>query len=73
MLNQTIRQETNSAIVAQALAFVRIGRVGDLLGQEDAILLGDMSTGSFPPADRRQFAQLVGARRNLDRSDPAGS
>src|SRR6266704_3667859 len=36
-----------------------------LLAQEAAILLGDMSTGSFPPADRRQFAQLVGARRNL--------
>ena len=66
VLNQTIRQETNSAIVAQGLAFVRIGRVGDLLGQEDAIILGDMATGTFPPADRRQFAQLVGARRNLE-------
>jgi signal transduction histidine kinase len=65
VLNQTIRQETNSAIVAQALAFVRIGRSGDLLGQEAAILLSDMSTGSFPPADRRQFAQVAGARRNL--------
>jgi len=65
VLNQTIRQETNATIVSQALAFVRIGRSGDLLGQEAAILLGDMSTGSFPPADRRQFAQLAGARRNL--------
>jgi len=65
VLNQTIRQEANSAIVAQALAFVRIGRVGDLLGQEDAILLGDLSTGSFPAADRRQFTQLVGAHRYL--------
>jgi signal transduction histidine kinase len=65
VLNQTIRQETNATIVAQALAFVRIGRSGDLLGQEAAILLGDMSTGSFPPADRRQFAQLVGARRYI--------
>ncbi len=65
VLNQTIRQETNSAIVAQALAFVRIGRVGDLLGEEDAILLGDLSTGSFPGADRRQFTQLAGARRYL--------
>src|SRR6266581_5832757 len=65
VLNQTIRQETNATIVAQALAFVRIGRSGDLLGQEAAIFLGDMSTGSFPPADRRQFAQLAGARRNL--------
>ena len=65
VLNQTIRQETDSAIVSQALAFVRIGRVGDLLGQEDAILLGDLSTGTFPAADRRQFAQLVGAHRYL--------
>jgi signal transduction histidine kinase len=65
VLNQTIRQETDSAIVSQALAFVRIGRVGDLLGQEDAILLGDLSAGSFPAADRRQFAQLVGAHRYL--------
>src|SRR5215475_2272420 len=65
VLNQTIRQETNSALVSQGLAFVRIGRVGDLLGQEDAILVGDITTGSFPAADRRQFAQLVGARRYL--------
>ncbi len=65
VLNQTIRQETNATIVAQGLAFVRIGRAGNLLGQEDAIFLGDMATGSFPPADRRQFAQLVGARRYL--------
>ncbi len=65
VLNQTIRQETNTALVSQGLAFVRIGRVGDLLGQEDAILIGDMTTGSFPPADRRQFAQLAGARRYL--------
>ena len=65
VLNQTIRQETDSALVSQALAFVRIGRSGDLLGQEAAIFLGDMPAGSFAAADRRQFAQLVGARRNL--------
>src|SRR5262245_24178783 len=56
VLNQTIRQETNSVLVSQGLAFVRIGRAGDLLGQEDAIFLGDMAAGSFPVADRRQFA-----------------
>src|SRR5215475_9708444 len=65
VLNQTIRQETDAPLVAQALAFVRIGRAGDLLGQEDAIFLGDMAAGAFPAADRRQFAQLVGARRYL--------
>jgi signal transduction histidine kinase len=76
VLNQTIRQETNSGIVAQGLAFVRIGRAGDLLSQENAIFLGDLSTGTFPAADRRQFTQLVGARRylvqvNLPDLDPA--
>ena len=65
VLNHTIRQEINSALVSQGLAFVRIGRVGDLLGQETAIFLSDMTTGSFPVADRRQFTQLVGARRYL--------
>ena len=65
VLNQTIRQETNSVLVSQGLAFVRIGRAGDLLGQEDAIFLGDMAAGSFPVADREQFAQLAGARRYL--------
>jgi signal transduction histidine kinase len=65
VLNQTIRQETNSALVSQGLAFVRIGRVGDLLGQEDAIFLGDMTSGAFPAADRRQFAQLAATRRYL--------
>ena len=65
VLNQTIRQETNASIVAQGLALVRINRVGDLLGQEDAIVLGDVATGTFPSADRRQFAQLAGARRYL--------
>jgi signal transduction histidine kinase len=64
-LNETIRQDTNSMVVAQALALVRVGRASDLLGQENAILLGDLSTGSFPAADRRQFTQLAGARRNL--------
>jgi signal transduction histidine kinase len=64
-LNQLIRQETNATIVAQGLAFVRIARTGDILGQESALLLGDLESGSFPPADRRQFTELVGARRTL--------
>ena len=72
VLNQTIRQETDSAIVAQALAFVRIGRVGDLLGQEDAILLGDLSTGSFPAADRRQFSPARRGPQVPGPGDPAG-
>ena len=65
VLNQTARQETDATLVNQALAFIRIGRVGDLLGQENGLLLGDMARGSFPLADKHQFAELVGARRAL--------
>jgi signal transduction histidine kinase len=65
MLDQAIRQETNAALVAQGLAFVRMGRSGDLLVQEDALLISDLATGSFPAAGRREFTELVGARRAL--------
>src|SRR5215467_1370665 len=64
-LNQLIRQENNATIVAQGLAFERITRTADLLGQESALLLGDLERRSFPAADRRQFTELVGARRTL--------
>jgi len=64
-LNQLIRQENNATIVAQGLAFERITRTADLLGQETALLLGDLERRSFPAADRRQFTELVGARRTL--------
>jgi signal transduction histidine kinase len=65
MLDQAIRQETNAALVAQGLAFVRMGRSGDLLVQEDALLISDLATGTFRAADRREFTELVGARRAL--------
>jgi signal transduction histidine kinase len=65
MLDQAIRQETNAALVTQGLAFVRMGRSGDLLVQEDALLISDLATGSFRAADRREFTELVGARRAL--------
>ena len=65
VLNAAILQETNAKLVAQALAFVRMGKSEEMLLQEDALLLGDMAAQSFPAGDRQQFTELVGARRAL--------
>ena len=56
----------------QGLAFVRIGRVGDLLGQEDAILIGDMTTGSFPPCGPAAVRPARRCPQVPGRGDPAG-
>src|SRR5215469_6775667 len=65
MLSQAIRQETDATIVTQALAFVRLGRAEDMLLQEDALLVGDLTARTFPPADRQEFIEFAGARRAL--------
>ena len=65
MLSQAIRQETDAAVVTQALAFVRLGRSEDMLLQEDALLAGDLTAHAFPPADRQEFTGFAGARRAL--------
>jgi signal transduction histidine kinase len=65
LLGQVILQEPSAPIVSQALALVRMGRVEEVLQQENAILAGDMVARSFPPADAQQFTELVGARRLL--------
>jgi signal transduction histidine kinase len=62
-LSAAIRQQTDAALVAQALAFVRMGQSGDLLSQENALLLAGLTSGSFNASDLQQFTQLVGARR----------
>jgi hypothetical protein len=56
LLNQVIRQETNAQVVAQSLSFVRMGRSEELLLRENAILVSDLATRSFPAADQQQFA-----------------
>ncbi len=63
VLNQVILQETNGKVLTQSLAFVRLGKSSEVLGQEDALILGDFAAGSFPAADRQHFTTLVGARR----------
>ena len=65
VLNAVIRQQTNAQLVAQALAFVRMGRSEDMLLQENTLLLADLAGRSFPAADLQQFTELVGARRQL--------
>ncbi len=65
VLDATIRQQGDADVVSQALAFVRMGQSGDLLGQESALLSADLSSGRFTPADLQQFTELVGARRFL--------
>jgi signal transduction histidine kinase len=64
-LNQAILEQTDSSLVNQAQAFVRMGRAEDLMLQESAIISGDLAARSFPAADRQQFTQLAGARRAL--------
>jgi signal transduction histidine kinase len=63
VLDNAVRQEPNATLVAQGLAFVRMGRAEDMLGMESSLLLTDLASRSFTPADRQQFAELVGARR----------
>src|SRR3984893_3087179 len=65
VLNETVLQETTASVVSQGLAFVRMGRSEEMLLREDALLTGDLAARSFPQSDRRQFTELVGARRTL--------
>jgi signal transduction histidine kinase len=63
VLTAAIRQQTDATLVAQALAFVRMGQSGDLLSQENTLLLAGLTSGKFNASDLQQFTQLVGARR----------
>jgi signal transduction histidine kinase len=63
VLSAAIRQQNSAEVVAQALAFVRMGQSEDLLSQENTLLVAGMSGGRFTPAELQQFTQLVGARR----------
>jgi signal transduction histidine kinase len=63
VLSAAIRQQTDATLVSQALAFVRMGQSGDLLSQENTLLLAGLTSGKFNASDLQQFTQLVGARR----------
>ena len=63
VLSSAIRQQNNATVVAQALAFVRMGQSEDFLSQENTLLLAGLNSGKFNASSLQQFTQLVGARR----------
>jgi anti-sigma regulatory factor (Ser/Thr protein kinase) len=65
LLNQVILTETSTPIAAQALALAQIAKSGELLQQENVLLLSDMAARRFPLADQHSFTRLVGARTTL--------
>jgi signal transduction histidine kinase len=65
LLNQVILTETSTPIAAQALALERIAKSGELLQQENVLLVSDMAARRFPLADQHAFTRLVGARTTL--------
>jgi len=65
VINQAILQENDSELVTQSLALVRVGRSEEMMARELALLVSDVTAGSFPQSDRIAFTQLVGARRQI--------
>src|SRR5262245_57048806 len=65
VLSAAIREQNNAQVVAQALAFVRMGQSGDRLAQENTLLVAGQTSQHFSPANLQTFTQLVGARRAL--------
>jgi Nitrate and nitrite sensing len=63
VLSAAIRQQNNATVVAQALAFVRMGQSEDFLSQENTLLLAGLNSGKFNASSLQQFTELVGARR----------
>jgi signal transduction histidine kinase len=63
VLSAAIRQQNSAPLVAQALAFVRMGQSEDMLAQENTLLTAGQTSRQFTPADLQAFTQLVGSRR----------
>ena len=63
VLSAAIRQQNSAQLVAQALAFVRMGQSEDMLAQENTLLAAGQTSRQFTPADLQTFTQLVGSRR----------
>src|SRR4029077_1702058 len=63
VLSAAIRQQNNAQLVAQALAFVRMGQSEDMLAQKNPRRTAGQSSRQFTPADLQAFTQLVGSRR----------
>jgi len=63
VLSAAIRQQNSAQVVAQGLAFVRMGQSSDMLAQENTLLVAGQTSHQFTPANLQAFTQLVGARR----------
>ena len=65
VLDGAIVQQTSVPLVTQAQAIIRLDEADQTVAEESDLLVGDLTAGSFPAADRQQFTQLVGERRSL--------
>jgi signal transduction histidine kinase len=65
VLDGAIVQQSSVPLVTQALAIIKLDEADQTVAEESDLLVGDLTAGSFPAADRQQFAQLVGERRSL--------
>jgi signal transduction histidine kinase len=62
---QTAYETPNAGLATQSITFMRIAQGEELLLQEQALLVGDVMTGSFPAKDHAKFTKLVGEHRWL--------
>jgi methyl-accepting chemotaxis protein len=62
---QTAYEVPNAGLATQSITFMRIAQGEELLLQEQALLVGDVTAGSFPAAAHARFTKLVGEHRWL--------
>ena len=65
VLNELIRQENNSTVVANGEAFVRMAKSQEMLLRESALVTADLAARNYPASDRVAITELIGARKQL--------
>jgi signal transduction histidine kinase len=65
VLDGAIVQQTSVPLVTQAQAIIKLDEADQTVAEESDLLVGDLTAGAFPAADRQQFAELAGERRAL--------
>jgi signal transduction histidine kinase len=65
LLEGAAQEFTNVPLVNESLNLFNLEESYQLLLQESDLYASDLAAGTFPPADRAQFAELVGAREFL--------
>jgi hypothetical protein len=59
----TLVRVSNEDLAREARALVSLGRAREVLAQEDTVMTGALSVGTFSAADLSQVVQLIGAQR----------